>query len=413
MAVAGLAFPSLSALLAACGDGSGAGGDAQVVIGTPANPATQPMVDSNPMIADGLPSEEGPLKLYNWDEYINLDMLDRAKQELGADIEVTTFYNEEQAIQKLVAGEVDFDVWFPTQQTVPKSVAGQLIRPLNHSYLPNLANVWPSFQSPFYDVGSQYTVPYVLYQTGIAWRVDQVDSADIEELENPWEVFWNTKYKGIVGLYDDITETLPFAMFRDGVTDLQDVSQAELDAGANALSELVGLMNVRYSIDGSYAGIPEGRFGLHLSWAGDMVNVKYYAPTPEDAEQVRYLWPPKAANNTQYHAMMASDTMTVLKGGKNPVLAHKFLNWLLDYDNSLENFSFVAYQPPQAALDPETLVADGWVPEWLESAIIRESDFDDPLAVLPRALAGEEELAWNDAWQRAQSGATIEPESEE
>ncbi|HEY7703364.1 MAG TPA: hypothetical protein VID03_00870, partial [Acidimicrobiia bacterium] len=89
MAVAGLAFPSLSALLAACGSGSGSGGDAQVVIGTPANPATQPMVDSNPMIADGLPSEEGPLKLYNWDEYINLDMLDRAKQELGADIEVT------------------------------------------------------------------------------------------------------------------------------------------------------------------------------------------------------------------------------------------------------------------------------------------------------------------------------------
>ena len=42
-----------------------------------------------------------------------------------------------------------------------------LIQPLNHSYVPNLENVWPEYQDPWYDQGAQYTVPYTVYTTGV------------------------------------------------------------------------------------------------------------------------------------------------------------------------------------------------------------------------------------------------------
>ncbi|MGI8515556.1 MAG: ABC transporter substrate-binding protein [Acidimicrobiia bacterium] len=211
----GVSLPTISAVLAACG-----GADfvaTELAIGTPASPVGQPLFEDNTAIASGMPPEEGPLRLYNWADYINPDTVVAAQEALGVEIALTTFFNEEEALAKLLSGEVSYDVWFPTAQSVPKVVAGKLIQPLNQDYLPNLANVWPQLADPFYDEGSQYTVPYVVYPTGIGWRTDLVDDADVLELENPWDVFWNPKYKGITGLYDDYRETLYMALMRNGV----------------------------------------------------------------------------------------------------------------------------------------------------------------------------------------------------
>ena len=54
-------------------------------------------------------------------------------------------------------------------------IAQQLLKPLNHSYLPNLEkNIWPELADPFYDRGARYTVPYVVWMDGIGWRNDKV-----------------------------------------------------------------------------------------------------------------------------------------------------------------------------------------------------------------------------------------------
>ena len=53
-------------------------------------------------------------------------------------------------------------------------VESKLVQPLNHSYIPNITQAWPDFTNPFYDQGWQYTVPYTIYTTGIAWRKDLV-----------------------------------------------------------------------------------------------------------------------------------------------------------------------------------------------------------------------------------------------
>jgi len=41
-----------------------------VVIGTREDPVKQPLYDDNPMIESGLEPEKGPLRLYNWADYI-------------------------------------------------------------------------------------------------------------------------------------------------------------------------------------------------------------------------------------------------------------------------------------------------------------------------------------------------------
>lgn len=404
-----IALPSLSAILAACGrreqegPGGGGGGLPEVLIGTPDNPVEQPIFDDNPPIESGLEPEPGPLRIYNWADYLWPKVLKDFAKEYGIEYEpVTTFYNEEEAIRKLQTGELKVDVWFPTGEVVSKAVAGKLLQPLNHDYIPNLkTNVWPSLADPFYDQGSRYTVPYTVYQTGIGWRTDMVDSADILEVENPWDVFWNPRYKGIAGLYDDFEEALAAAAYRLGFDPYEEDPQRILEA-ADALIELVDLVNIRYTIDGAYAKLPEGKFGVHQAWSGDMVATWWYYPKGEDPRTAQYLWPPKAPNPARGN--IANDCIAIVRGAEHPVLAHHFLNFMLDEKHALDNFSWVGYQPPQNGVDPDSLVEEGYVKPWLKSAIVQKEDFDAAMGVTPRQLTPEEEAMWLDAWQRVQTG---------
>jgi spermidine/putrescine transport system substrate-binding protein len=402
-ALLGIALPALPSLLAACAERE-VGQGVNIAIGTPKSPVQQPLFDDNTAIESGLPDEEGPLQLYNWADYINQDAVVAAQDALGVEIEITTFFNEEEAIQKMSSGEVQFDVWFPTSQVIPKSVAGKLIQPLNLDYIPNLDKyVWPYLANPYYDQGARYTVPYVLYSTGIAWRTDMVDSADIEGMPNAYDVLWNPKYKGITGVYDSYTDALAMAMFRNGIGDPSKATEAEVTAAADSLIELVDLMNIRYTIDGAYIQIPEGRMGLHQAWSGDIINSQYYFPEDGDPSVMRYVWPAKI-EGTEVNAAISNDTMTIPFGAKRPVLAHKFLNFMLDETNALLNFEWLGYQPPQKGIDADLLIEEGYVPDFLESGIVREEDFTLDTAWVQGQLDLATETLWSEQWNRVKEG---------
>jgi spermidine/putrescine transport system substrate-binding protein len=395
---------TVAAFLAACGgggdDGGGSGATSGgVTIGTPKDPVEQPLFDDNPAIDSDLEPEAGPLRLYNWDAYIWKRVLKDFEKEHGVEVELTTFFNLEEATRKLRTGELKFDVFFPTAEVIPKFVAGKLFQPLNHDYLSNLKKtIWPRLQDPYYDVGSRYTVPYVIYHTGIGWRADLIDD-DIAALDNPWEALWNPDYSGKVGLYDDYRETIGVGMYKNGIMDINSANEADVEAAVKSLTELTDLVNVRYTIDGAYSGIPEGRFAIHHSWSGDMVGAQYYFPSGGDPNTLRYVWPPKAGFNGGY---VSNDSMAILKDAENPVLAHMFMDFMLSDKYSTKNFGWLGYQPPLNSLDPDTLVKDGWVPEPLSTAVVSEDDFS--LGQAPIQLTPEEDAAWLEAWSSVKAG---------
>ena len=402
-ALLGIALPALPSLLAACGRRED-GATADLAIGTPASPVQQPLFDDNPAIESGLSPEAGPLLLYNWEAYMNPELIPMAEEALGVEIQETTFVNEEEALARLSSGEVQFDIWFPTSQRVPVAVAASLIQPINHEYLPNLdVNVWPQLADPYYDQGARYTVPYVTYTTGIGWRVDLADSADIEGQANPWDVFWNEKYSGVIGMLDSFTDVIPVSLFHNGVSDPSQATEEELTAAGDALVDLIDLVDIRYRIDGSYSGLPEGTYAIHQAWSGDLINSQYYWPGGVDEGTTRYLWPAKSEGSTT-RAAISNDTMTVLKGSERPVLAHTFLNYMLDEANALKNFEFVGYQPPQNGLSADYLVSEEWLLPHLAPALVAPEDFESDSAWVQGPLDAATEALWVEQWNRANSG---------
>ena len=82
----------------------------------------------------------------------------------------------------------------------------------------------------------------------------------------------------------------------------------------------------------------------------------------------------------------------VLKGAKNPVLAHLFLNHLLDVGQVFKNFTFTCYQQPINAMTPESLIKQGLVPPNLRNTIFSESQFKHGLVQGPLSQQGRSSL---------------------
>ena len=59
-------------------------------------------------------------------------------------------------------------------------------------------------------------------------------------------------------------------------------------------------------------------------WSGDVINAQYYLPEGTGPEILRYWFPADGKG------LVDNDLMVMLRGGKNPVLAHLFINHMLD-----------------------------------------------------------------------------------
>jgi spermidine/putrescine transport system substrate-binding protein len=389
-----------AAVLAACGGDEGGGSGTGIRIASPSDPATLPIPDDNAPIESGLEPEAGPLKIYNWDEYIWPKVVKEFAAQYGVDFEISTFYNMNEAVAKIKTGQVDFDVFFPTIDVVPKLAAAKLIQPLNHSYIPNLnKNVWPELADPWYDKGSRYTVPYTVYTTGIAWRTDMVDD-DIAALDNPYDIFWDPRYRGKVGIYDSYRDAMNMVLLRNGITDINTDDPKDIELVKRDLVDMADKTSVRTTINGAYAKLPEGDFAIHQSWSGDIVAAPYYFPESNYGDPkglLRFWWPENGKGE------IGNDTIAIPKAAKNPVLAHLFLDFMLQNQEAIDNFSWVGYQPPIKAIDPDKLVKQQYVVPNLKEAIVRKEYFDSGYKAL--TLPPDVDGMWQDAWSDFKSGA--------
>ncbi|MDQ3104334.1 MAG: spermidine/putrescine ABC transporter substrate-binding protein, partial [Actinomycetota bacterium] len=146
-----------------------------------------------------------------------------------------------------------------------------------------------------------------------------------------------------------------------------------------------------------YSELPGSQYGLSEMWSGDAVNAQYYLGQGVSADTLRFWFPDDGKG------MVDNDLMVVLNSARNPVLAHLFLDYVLEAKNSIANFSWTGYQPPQRSIDPERLVGQGYVPPNLRSAVVREEYFTSGYRLLE--LPPEVDTAWHQVWQEFKAGA--------
>jgi spermidine/putrescine transport system substrate-binding protein len=395
-AAAGL--PVASALLAACST------DAPSAAPSSAAPVVGGL---GPTFESGRPVEQGAvLRVYEWKDYLARDVLrsfERRFRDQDVTVEVDSFAHVDEAVAVLADPATQYDVFFPTVDVLDGLIAARILRPLDHAQLPNLGNLWSWFlgtDGPFYDPGARYTVPYTVYSSGIGWRHDRVAPTDAPDaLADPFDVFWNTRYRGKVGMYDDYVEALSLALQRRGVTDLRAATEDQLAAAASDLETAVREVGVEFTADGAWDGLPGGEFSIHQAWSGDILTARRYAVEegyPERVDQLRYWSPPTGK-------VVGCDLMAICARGRQPELAHAFIDHLLQVDVGMANFSWNGYQPPLVALTRDAFdhPSFAWrdaVPPNLRATILSEDDFANGQMLV--GFGPSEQARWLAQWNR-------------
>jgi spermidine/putrescine transport system substrate-binding protein len=352
-------------------------------------------------IASGMkPETGGTFTIFNYPAYIDPAVIKDFGKKYGVTVKVTPFDNIATGVTKLASGTVSPDVMEMTPDQLPRVVAGKLVKPLNLDYIPNLKNVWSSFQSPYYDVGSRYGVPYTVYSTGIAYRTDRVKE-DIPNLKpNPWDIFWHAqKYTGKTALLSEERETIAMALLHRGIKDINTEDPKLVNQAVTDLQELYKICSIKVG-DLQYENVPEDKAWLNQAWSGDMLaGYLYYLPNKQTGKLLRF-WNPGYGNGP-----IGNDMWCVCSTTKKPVLAHLFLNYMLDNGVGYKNFvDFNGYQPPFNEIQPESLIKKGVIPETLASSVLTESDFG-PKSLVEAGLTNAGESLWQNGYATFTSGA--------
>jgi spermidine/putrescine transport system substrate-binding protein len=237
-----------------------------------------------------------------------------------------------------------------------------------------------------------------VYTTGIAWRNDLV-SQDIGSMDNPYDVFWDTTYKGQAHLLNGSRDMLAVGLLRDGYdpnesdpTILDKVKQ-EMLAGADA-------MGWKYDhVD--YTELSTNGWEIHNTWSGQMVYYQYYLPKGLPITSLSYIWPPQGAGAAK--GLISHDLFAISKGAQNPVLAHLLIDYLYDPANALQNYTYEGYQPPVNSLDVGTAVAKGYLPKSLDYTFITQDML--PMGVMELELAPAVNQLYQQIYQEVTGGA--------
>jgi spermidine/putrescine transport system substrate-binding protein len=403
-ALATAALPLTGAAVGACSRTSSPASGNATALGQPLP------VDAGLTLASDRPIEQGStLRVLEWKDYLSADVLasfDRRFADDAVQVHVESFEHVDELVARLQDPSNTFDVVFPVVDVLPSMVDAGHLRPLNHDYLPHLANLWSWFRDgdgPFYDPGQRYTTPYTVYTSGIGWRADMVSAGDAPDRRSrPFDVFLDARYRGRTGFYDAYREALALGLQREGVADLRAADGAQLEAAGDFLLEAVRRTGARFTYEGAEEGLPERTFAVHQAWSGDILTApRYAAGYGEDPREVaaalRY-WSPGGAER-----VVGLDLTAIGARGRYPVAAHAFLDHLLRFDVALDNFAWNGYQVPmegatrEAFADPSFPWHGAIAPNLLDAIVSEEAFAQGQMLV---GFGPAEDAAWQAQWSR-------------
>ena len=140
------------------------------------------------------------------------------------------FYgDDDEAFQKVSSG-FKADLVHPCSQMVGKYRDAGLIEPWDTTKIPNFKEIAPRFLSSkvISDDKGVWYIPTDYAYTAVAYNTKEVPAEDVASLD----VFLNPKYKGRISLPDNTDDVWSLALLATGVTDWNNVTDAQFDAAA-------------------------------------------------------------------------------------------------------------------------------------------------------------------------------------
>ena len=354
------AFAALTLTAAACGDDSSAGA-----------PAAAECVAGQ---------TDGDLLLYNWNDYMDPDIIADFEAEFGVSVVEDFYPDNEEMLAKVVAGGAQYDVVVPSDYMIEIMREDDLLLPLTRAAIPNIANVDEDFIDPPYDPGLRFSVPFLWGTTGLGVNVELLGDVDPSgALVFDPEVAG--QLPGRILLLDDARETMGAALhwlgFSPNTTD-----ETELQAAADVIAA-AREWTAAYNSDLYADLLISGEVVVALGYSGNFLDAF------GDDERFAYVVPKEGAT-------LWTDNLAILATAPHPCTAHTFLDFILRPEQGARLTNYIYYPSPNAFaaefIDPEILEDPAVYPD--DETLERLQFLQD---------TGETEILFTDLFTRARS----------
>lgn len=274
------------------------------------------------------------LHLYMWSEYIDPQILKDFEAKYHCKIVQDLYESNEEMIGKLQAGGMSqYDLVIPSDFVVPSMIKLGLLKPLDHSAIPNLKNLKQEYTKSAYDYGNKYTIPYQWGTVGLMYNKKLTP-----DFVPSWSVIFKhtDKHRPYV-LIDSEREMIGTALKYLGKS-MNTKDKTDLKAAADLL--------IAAKKDKNFLGF-EGGVGGKAKVAGGsaayalVYNGDAYRAMAED-KNLGFV-------NPKEGAVVWIDNMAIPAKAPNAALANKFINFILEPNVGAQLSNFNHFATPNAA----------------------------------------------------------------
>ncbi len=273
------------------------------------------------------------LTIYNWGDYINMDVVRQFEEETGVKVIYETFDSNEAMKTKIEQGGTTYDIAVPSEYMIDKMIQEDLLIPLDHSKLPNLGNIDERFMDLPFDPENKYSIPYFWGTVGIVYNPSMIGGKEITS----WNDLWDEDLRNEILLIDGAREVMGMGLNSLGYS-LNDTNKEHLLEAKRKLDTLTP--NIKAVVgDESRMLLENEEAAIGLVWSGVAAELMW------ENEDLEYVVPIEGSN-------LWFDNMVIPKTSKNVEAAHQFINFILDAEVAAENTDYVSYSTPNKAALP-------------------------------------------------------------
>jgi spermidine/putrescine transport system substrate-binding protein len=288
---------------------------------------------------------EGVLHLYNWNNYISAQTIDRFEKLCTCRVQQDYYSDNEEMLAKLAAGATGYDIIVPTGNAMESLIRQHALRPLDKSKLPNLRNIDPAYLDTPFDPGNRYSVPYAYTITLLGYNVEKMRELGLPT--DTWAVLFEPKYleklKGRVTVLDSQRELMASALLYLGYS-ANDTDEAHW-AQARDLILRAKPYWAAFNASSYIKELTVGNIWLVHGYSSDIFQANLDAQRAHRGFHI-------AASIPREGAVLSLDSMVLHRSGPRPDLALKFMNVMLEGENSAELTNLIGSGNPNLAALP-------------------------------------------------------------
>lgn len=271
------------------------------------------------------------LNLFIWSEYIDPEIVSDFEKEYDCDVTIDLYEDNESAMAKLQGGgDSQYDIVVPSDFIIPAMISQNLLAPLDHGKIPNMANLEPKFVSPTYDPDNKYSVAYQWGTVGIYIRKGD------KPIERTWGLLFDAaKSPGTIIMIDSIREMIGSALRYGGAS----VNTTDKDALLKARDALLDAKSRSLGFEGGVGG--KNKVLSRTVQAAVVYNGDAVRGMAEDAD-TEYFVPDEGG-------VIWCDNMCIPAKAPNREMSEKFINYILDAKVGARLSNFNQYASPNRA----------------------------------------------------------------